>query len=226
MRHFRNLALALAVAAALLLACSPAPTPTPTPEVGVDEVRIFARDNQFDPQEIKIKALRSTRIKITSFDGEYQIESPGLGIPRTRIPSLGTAQVSIMPVRLGAYEFYNVDRLSMKGTIVVQACPPEAETVKSPVAATEESLRLGKALYNQNCAACHGAGGQGDGPAAASLQTKPIDFTKPYMAKITEGEMFWVVSKGWEEMPPFENKLDETQRWHLVNYIRSLVAKS
>lgn len=218
--------LVLALAGLLLLACGQAPTPTPTPEAVADEVRIFAKDDRFDPPEIKIKALRPVKIKITSFDKEYTLESPGLGIARTRIPSLGTVQVSLKPVRIGAFEFYNVDYLTMKGTIIVQACPPEAETVKSPVAATADSLSSGKQLYDQNCTACHGATGQGNGPAAASLKTRPVDFTESYMIKVTEGEMFWVVGKGWEEMPPFENKLDETQRWHLVNYIRSLIAKS
>ncbi len=218
--------LVMALAGLLLLACSQAPTPTPTPEAVADEVRIFAKDNRFDPSEIKVKALRPIKIKITSFDKEYTLESPALGIALTRIPALGTVQVALKPVRIGAFEFYNTDYLNMKGTIIVQSCPPEAETVKSPVAATADSLSAGKQLYDQNCAACHGAAGQGNGPAAASLKTRPVDFTKPYMIKVTEGEMFWVVAKGWEEMPAFESRLDETQRWHLVNYVQSLISKS
>jgi mono/diheme cytochrome c family protein len=35
----------------------------------------------------------------------------------------------------------------------------------------------GKALFQKFCAACHGAGGQGDGAAAAGLPKKPADLT-------------------------------------------------
>ena len=38
-------------------------------------------------------------------------------------------------------------------------------------------LNRGSELYQTNCAACHGASGHGDGPAAASLSPKPVNFT-------------------------------------------------
>ena len=38
-------------------------------------------------------------------------------------------------------------------------------------------LGRGDALFQTNCAACHGAAGHGNGPAAASLDPKPVNFT-------------------------------------------------
>ncbi len=38
-------------------------------------------------------------------------------------------------------------------------------------------LARGEALYGRSCAGCHGATGQGDGPAAAGLAPAPTDFT-------------------------------------------------
>lgn len=38
-------------------------------------------------------------------------------------------------------------------------------------------LNRGDALFQTNCAACHGATGHGNGPAAASLDPKPVNFT-------------------------------------------------
>ena len=35
----------------------------------------------------------------------------------------------------------------------------------------------GRALYQDHCLACHGASGQGDGPAAAGLDHPPADLT-------------------------------------------------
>jgi caa(3)-type oxidase subunit IV len=48
---------------------------------------------------------------------------------------------------------------------------------KKPWDPTPEVLAHGKELYSQNCVSCHGAAGQGDGPAAAALNPKPRNFT-------------------------------------------------
>jgi mono/diheme cytochrome c family protein len=37
----------------------------------------------------------------------------------------------------------------------------------------------GKAVYEAKCLICHGPGGQGDGPGAALVKTKPQKFTDP-----------------------------------------------
>jgi mono/diheme cytochrome c family protein len=36
----------------------------------------------------------------------------------------------------------------------------------------------GRALFQDNCVVCHGAGGRGDGPAAAGLDRQPADLTR------------------------------------------------
>ncbi|MFD2739027.1 c-type cytochrome [Sulfitobacter aestuarii] len=36
----------------------------------------------------------------------------------------------------------------------------------------------GAAYFAQNCASCHGASGQGDGPLAAGLNPAPVDLTR------------------------------------------------
>jgi cytochrome c oxidase cbb3-type subunit 2 len=46
------------------------------------------------------------------------------------------------------------------------------------VAQAEEDLTLGKNVYRANCEACHGEKGDGNGPQADRLKTKPRDFTK------------------------------------------------
>lgn len=44
-----------------------------------------------------------------------------------------------------------------------------------PASASAQSIDFGQALFAQNCAACHGAEGAGDGPVAAHLDPKPAD---------------------------------------------------
>ncbi len=41
--------------------------------------------------------------------------------------------------------------------------------------APAQSVDFGKALFDQNCAACHGPEGAGDGPVAVYIEPKPSD---------------------------------------------------
>jgi hypothetical protein len=40
-----------------------------------------------------------------------------------------------------------------------------------------QGIEVGKSEYINSCAACHGTGGKGDGPIAASLRRMPVDLT-------------------------------------------------
>ena len=102
--------------------------------------------------------------------------------------------------------------------------PASAKAVKNPVEATSESVAAGKKMAQQSCAPCHGPGGKGDGPAAAALPKKPADWTADVVQAKTDGELFWMISEGMPPMPPWKS-LPETDRWNLVNYMKSLGAK-
>ena len=41
----------------------------------------------------------------------------------------------------------------------------------------QTSVSSGKQMYDSYCAACHGATGVGNGPAASALKEKPVDLT-------------------------------------------------
>jgi mono/diheme cytochrome c family protein len=45
------------------------------------------------------------------------------------------------------------------------------------------------------------------------------------MNQATDGELFWKMTTGRSPMPPW-SQLSDTQRWQLVNYIRSLAKKA
>jgi mono/diheme cytochrome c family protein len=57
---------------------------------------------------------------------------------------------------------------------------PAKVNVSSLLAPTPELLAKGKTIFSINCASCHGATGQGDGPAAVALNPKPRNFTEGY----------------------------------------------
>lgn len=102
--------------------------------------------------------------------------------------------------------------------------PAPAQGVKNPLNPTPASLKEGKALYASYCTPCHGNRGKGDGPGSAALNPKPADHTSAKVQKETDGSLFWKISEGHNAMPKWKNVLTETQRWELVNYIRTLSA--
>ena len=110
----------------------------------------------------------------------------------------------------------------IKGWVV----PAEAKAVKNPLEATPAVVAAGAALFTDKCANCHGDKGKGDGPEAEMYDTPPSDLTHPGMlAEMSDGEIFWKISKGRRPMPVFEKQLNEEQRWQLVHFVRTLAPK-
>lgn len=79
------------------------------------------------------------------------------------------------------------------------------------------SIAAGATLYAENCSACHGAEGRGDGPLAASLPVKPIDLIE-HAAHHPPGNLFWWIGHGISEtpMPAFAPRLGDAEIWDLV----------
>ncbi|SFD86463.1 cytochrome c/FTR1 family iron permease [Massilia yuzhufengensis] len=88
-------------------------------------------------------------------------------------------------------------------------------------------LARGAALYQVQCASCHGAAGAGDGALAAKLEPKPIAFTDEERARSRSlMALYQVISQGVEgtSMPAFAG-LSEHERWSLAFYVGSLALK-
>jgi len=106
--------------------------------------------------------------------------------------------------------------------------PADADKTKNPVPTSDESIAKGKELYLErtkgNCVFCHGETGAGNEANFPRLRRKPADLTnKERMSAMTDGEAFWKITKGITGiMPSMEKRLTEEERWHVVNYIRTL----
>lgn len=96
------------------------------------------------------------------------------------------------------------------------------------LSAPEADIMKGAELFQANCARCHGENGAGDGPDAANLSVKPVDFTnQEYMAGKAAADFYAAISQGVApEMPAFGDKLSEVDRWVLTDYLRSLTFKA
>jgi mono/diheme cytochrome c family protein len=101
--------------------------------------------------------------------------------------------------------------------------PASAKAVKNPVERAA-GAKAGQALFQENCAICHGKGGKGDGEAAAAMNPKPKSLIGTPVQAQTDGELFWKISEGRDAMPSWKN-LSEKERWGLVAYLRSLAGK-
>lgn len=82
----------------------------------------------------------------------------------------------------------------------------------------------GRELYTVHCASCHGATGQGDGPAAKGLEPAPVDFTdSERRAQLSPYRAHNTVTFGVEgtSMASFAH-LSDADRWSLAFYVLAL----
>ena len=93
---------------------------------------------------------------------------------------------------------------------------------KNPVAATPASVAAGHKIYLKTCMMCHGKTGEADGPAVIELNIHPAKLSDPELATQSDGALFWKITTGKKPMPGYGKRLSDTDRWNLVNYIRSI----
>ncbi len=110
--------------------------------------------------------------------------------------------------------------------VLIDAYP---DTYKRPAVAYQAiSIANGAALYQDSgCAACHGNGGHGDGPAAAEFDPPPPDLTGRHANAHTAGDLYWWLSYGVKPasaMPGFSQSLSDEERWDVINYLRALAS--
>jgi len=87
------------------------------------------------------------------------------------------------------------------------------------------TLTRGEQLYNQNCAACHGQYGGGDGPAAATTAEDPVAFADTgYMLERRSDVLYAKIRRGGmgTGMPNFGTLFTPEETWALVRYLWTL----
>jgi mono/diheme cytochrome c family protein len=103
---------------------------------------------------------------------------------------------------------------------------PEEKDRKNPVRFTDASVERGKKIFMSQCAVCHGDKGDGKGEVAAEMKIQPPDFTKPdTLSKRTDGELFAIIGTGSAKMPGQATRMQDREKWQVINYLRSLAGK-
>lgn len=116
---------------------------------------------------------------------------------------------------------------------IVATIPPQAfaEQPESAVAvadapAISPSIALGEQIYAENCTACHGETGDGDGQL---VQTGEIEMTADFTApeandNVTPADWYDVITNGRLEvlMPPWSGSLSDMERWSVTMYLYTL----
>ena len=107
------------------------------------------------------------------------------------------------------------DRARRLGAALLAAYPTPLAPAKAP------DLARGASLYAEQCAACHGASGHGDGPNAKTLNPPPVAFAD--LARARQRSVFGlyqVIGQGLDgtAMPSFAD-LPADDRWALAFYV-------
>jgi cytochrome c553 len=108
--------------------------------------------------------------------------------------------------------------------------PHEYDDLSNPFGDDDqESIEAGDAIYETNCATCHGPNGEGNGPGAEGLDPKPASLADAHMMEeLSDGYLFWRVSEGGAHdpfnsaMPAWKDVLSENERWQVISFVRSL----
>jgi len=136
-----------------------------------------------------------------------RLDSAGVrGNPQTSVPINGTA----MPAFAVSYSNSPATIDSMAG--LVNPTPPDSA-----------SLANGRKYFVINCAVCHGMAGKGDG-TAVKYGVFPFPLVSGPALSRTDGYIFGMIRNGRGNMPPY-NRIEEKDRWDVVNYLRGLQGK-
>jgi mono/diheme cytochrome c family protein len=105
--------------------------------------------------------------------------------------------------------------------VTLAPVPAEFAGQTNPLGA--DAATAGAEIFKNNCVACHGEQGHGDGPAGASLNPQPKNLAELASA-VGDDYLFWRISAGkpGTSMVAWKGILTDEQIWQLVSFIRTL----
>jgi mono/diheme cytochrome c family protein len=93
----------------------------------------------------------------------------------------------------------------------------------NPVKPTPESLAKAKQFYGWDCAMCHGDNGDGKGDVAAEQKLTLRNFRDAdSLAKMSDGELYYIIQNGKGKMPGDGDRLKGDGIWNMVILLRKM----
>ncbi|MBI5683200.1 MAG: c-type cytochrome [Deltaproteobacteria bacterium] len=108
--------------------------------------------------------------------------------------------------------------------------PKEYLDMKNP-AKGKDAVAKGEELYMKKCKKCHGETGDGKGSGSKDLEIKPKAFTKDYLAKKPDGQLFWIIENGSKSTdmeafgPGSDTNISKDNIWNIVTFIKEKFGK-
>jgi mono/diheme cytochrome c family protein len=109
----------------------------------------------------------------------------------------------------------------VEGT-VAQGDAARADALAHPPAPTAALLARGRERYDIFCSACHGLDGSGNGIIVARGFPHPDPFGNPQVMAMDARRLLDVIGDGYGRMYGFGDRVDPSDRWAIVAYIRAL----
>jgi mono/diheme cytochrome c family protein len=120
-------------------------------------------------------------------------------------------------------------RPAVAGTVARGHLPPAFATAEdasallgNPLPLTLRTAERGRKVFNDHCAVCHGAVGDGVALLSRAYGAKPKNLLSNEMRGQPDGYVYGVIVRGKNAMPSYAPDLDENDRWAAVHYVRIL----
>lgn len=173
---------------------------------GIDSAGRIISSTELDEASGFLKDAREVAARITT---------PNAALVRLLLDSLNAgATRRVSSVELSALHARFVKALGVAGALDLPS-----RTV---------DLKLGRAIFEKNCAECHGSTGAGDGPRSKTFTPAPPAIgTSASMHDVTPALMYRIVTVGiaGTMMPSWSSVLTPDDRWAVVAYVNSMRAK-
>lgn len=136
-----------------------------------------------------------------------------LGVPPESLASRGNPQFSV-PIYGTTVAAFMISSQPTPGALDSLALLP------NPTPVSDSSLAHGRRHYQINCAVCHGRAGAGDGLIVSYGLPAPSLLTDIAQNR-SDGYIYGVIRNGRGLMPTY-NRIEDMDRWDVVNYVRGL----
>lgn len=110
--------------------------------------------------------------------------------------------------------------------VMKHGLPDEYRSLDNPLITNTKVLAEGMRTYQQNCTACHGEQGRGNGPAGDALRPRPANLQRlSHMSMmVNDAYLYWTIAEGGKpidtDMPTFKEGLSTEEIWSVVLYLR------